>query len=33
MMRLQAALPEGNTALALLALLVGQLVVLVRAGF
>ncbi len=32
-MRLQAALPEGNTALALLALLVGQLVVVVRAGF
>ena len=31
--RLHAALPEGNTALALLALLFAQLVVLVRAGF
>ncbi len=33
MMRVHAALPEGNTALAWLALLVAQLVVLVRAGF
>ena len=33
MMRLHAALPEGNTALAWLAILVAQLVVLVRAGF
>ena len=33
MMRLHAALPEGNTALAWLALLFAQLVVLVRAGF
>lgn len=32
-MRLHAMLPEGNTALAWLALLVGQAVVLVRAGF
>ncbi len=32
-MRLHAALPEGNTALAWLALLLAQLVVLVRAGF
>ena len=33
MVRLHAALPEGNTALAWLALLVAQLVVLVRVGF
>ncbi len=33
MMRLHAALPEGNTALAWLALLLAQMVVLVRAGF
>lgn len=33
MMRLHAALPEGNTALAWLAVLFAQLVVLVRAGF
>ncbi|MGO9831254.1 MAG: hypothetical protein ACLPJH_14045 [Myxococcaceae bacterium] len=33
MMRIHAALPEGNTALAVLALLWAQLVVLVRAGF
>jgi len=33
MMRVHAALPEGNTALAWLALLFAQLVVLVRAGF
>jgi len=33
MMRLHAALPEGNTGLAWLAILVAQLVVLVRAGF
>ena len=33
MMRLHAALPEGNTALAVLAFLVAQLVLLVRAGF
>ncbi len=33
MMRLHAALPEGNTALACLAFLVAQLVVMVRAGF
>jgi hypothetical protein len=32
-MRLHAALPEGNTALALVALLFAQVVVLVRAGF
>jgi hypothetical protein len=33
MMRLHAALPEGNAALAWLALLMAQLVILVRAGF